>query len=72
LSPCSDATPSGSTSVTTTPSDPLPATSPAGATVGELPKSKKARATNSDSDAKGAGLPKLGMTVAPAVTGYYR
>ena len=35
-------------------------------TLGELPKSKEARATNSDSDAKGAGLPKLGMTVAPA------
>jgi serine protease Do len=35
-------------------------------TLGELPKSKEARATNSDSDAKDAGLPKLGMTVAPA------
>ena len=35
-------------------------------TLGELPKSKAAHATNSDSDATGAGLPKLGMTVAPA------
>jgi len=35
-------------------------------TLGELPKSREARATNSDSDAKAAGLPKLGMTVAPA------
>jgi serine protease Do len=35
-------------------------------TLGELPKSKEAHATNSDSDATGAGLPKLGMTVAPA------
>ena len=34
-------------------------------TLGELPKSREARAT-SDSDAKGADLPKLGMTVAPA------
>ena len=31
LSPCSEASPSGSTSVTTTPSEPLPAISPAGA-----------------------------------------
>ena len=35
-------------------------------TLGELPKSKEARATNPDSDNAGAGLPKLGMTVAPA------
>ena len=35
-------------------------------TLGELPKSREARASNPDSDAKGAGLPKLGMTVAPA------
>ena len=35
-------------------------------TLGELPKSREARATNPDSDAAGAGLPKLGMTVAPA------
>src|SRR5215472_16137875 len=35
-------------------------------TLGELPKSREARATKPDSDAKGAGLPKLGMTVAPA------
>jgi serine protease Do len=35
-------------------------------TLGELPKSKEARATNPDSEATGAGLPKLGMTVAPA------
>ena len=35
-------------------------------TLGELPKSREARATNPDSDATGAGLPKLGMTVAPA------
>ena len=34
-------------------------------TLGELPKSKEAHATNSDSDAEGAGLPKLCMTVAP-------
>src|SRR6201996_2023039 len=34
-------------------------------TLGELPKSREARAT-SDSDAKSADLPKLGMTVAPA------
>ena len=35
-------------------------------TLGELPKSKEARATSPDSDASGAGLPKLGMTIAPA------
>ena len=35
-------------------------------TLGELPKSREARATNPDSDVAGAGLPKLGMTVAPA------
>jgi serine protease Do len=35
-------------------------------TLGELPRSKEARATNLDSEATGAGLPKLGMTVAPA------
>jgi serine protease Do len=35
-------------------------------TLGELPKSKEARATNPNSDNAGAGLPKLGMTVAPA------
>jgi serine protease Do len=35
-------------------------------TLGELPKSKEARATIQDSDATGAGLPKLGMTIAPA------
>ena len=35
-------------------------------TLGELPKSREARATDSNSDAKAAGLPKLGMTVAPA------
>jgi serine protease Do len=35
-------------------------------TLGELPKSREARATNSDSEATDAGLPKLGMTVAPA------
>jgi serine protease Do len=35
-------------------------------TLGELPKSREARATNPDSDAAGTGLPKLGMTVAPA------
>ena len=35
-------------------------------TLGELPKSKEARAANPDSEATGAGLPKLGMTVAPA------
>ena len=35
-------------------------------TLGELPKSREARATIQDSDATGAGLPKLGMTVAPA------
>jgi serine protease Do len=35
-------------------------------TLGELPKSREARATNPDSEATGAGLPKLGMTVAPA------
>jgi serine protease Do len=35
-------------------------------TLGDLPKSREARATNPDSDAKGAGLPKLGMTVASA------
>ena len=35
-------------------------------TLGELPKSREARATTPDSDATGAGLPKLGMTVAPA------
>jgi serine protease Do len=35
-------------------------------TLGELPKSREARATNPDSDATVAGLPKLGMTVAPA------
>ena len=34
-------------------------------TLGELPKSREARATNPDSDVAGAGLPKLGMTVAP-------
>ena len=34
-------------------------------TLGELPKSREARAT-SDFEAKGADLPKLGMTVAPA------
>ena len=40
-------------------------------TLGELPKSREARATNTDSEATGAGLPKLGMTLAPAeeVTG---
>ena len=35
-------------------------------TLGELPKSKEARATNPDSDKAAAGLPKLGMMVAPA------
>jgi serine protease Do len=35
-------------------------------TIGELPKSREARTTIQDSDAAGAGLPKLGMTVAPA------
>ena len=35
-------------------------------TLGELPKSREARATNPNSDAASAGLPKLGMTVAPA------
>jgi serine protease Do len=35
-------------------------------TLGELPKSKEARATNPHSDASDAGLPKLGMTVASA------
>ena len=35
-------------------------------TLGELPKSREARATSPDSDVAGAGLPKLGMTVAPA------
>ena len=35
-------------------------------TLGELPKSREARATIQDFDATGAGLPKLGMTVAPA------
>jgi serine protease Do len=35
-------------------------------TLGELPKSKEARATNADSEATGVSLPKLGMTVAPA------
>jgi serine protease Do len=35
-------------------------------TLGELPKSREARATDSNSDARAAGLPKLGMTVAPA------
>jgi serine protease Do len=35
-------------------------------TLGELPKSREARATNTDSEATGAVLPKLGMTLAPA------
>ena len=35
-------------------------------TLGELPKSKEARATSPPSDVAGAGLPKLGMTIAPA------
>ena len=35
-------------------------------TLGELPKSREARATGQDSEASAAGLPKLGMTVAPA------
>ena len=35
-------------------------------TLGELPKSREARASNPDSDVASAGLPKLGMTVAPA------
>ena len=35
-------------------------------TLGELSKSREARATNPDSEATGDGLPKLGMTVAPA------
>ena len=35
-------------------------------TLGELPKSREARATSPDSEATGAGLPKLGMTVTPA------
>ena len=35
-------------------------------TLGELPKSREARATIQDSEATGDGLPKLGMTVAPA------
>jgi len=35
-------------------------------TLGEMPKSRQARATNPGSDGTGAGLPKLGMTVAPA------
>ena len=35
-------------------------------TLGELPKSREARATNPDSEVTGDGLPKLGMTVAPA------
>jgi serine protease Do len=35
-------------------------------TLGELPKSREVRASNPDSDGAGAGLPKLGITVAPA------
>ena len=35
-------------------------------TLGELPKSREARATTPDSDATGAGLPKLGLSLAPA------
>jgi serine protease Do len=35
-------------------------------TLGELPKSKEAHATTPDSDATGAGLPKLGLSLAPA------
>ena len=35
-------------------------------TLGDLPKSKEARATAPDSGAASTGLPKLGMTVAPA------
>jgi serine protease Do len=35
-------------------------------TLGELPKSREARATDPDSEATGPGLPKLGMTLAPA------
>jgi serine protease Do len=35
-------------------------------TLGELPKSREARAANPDSEGTGAGLPKLGMTLAPA------
>jgi serine protease Do len=34
--------------------------------LGELPKSKEARATKPESEVTRAGLPKLGMTVAPA------
>jgi serine protease Do len=34
--------------------------------LGELPKSREARATNPASDTTGADLPKLGMTIAPA------
>jgi serine protease Do len=34
--------------------------------LGELPKSREARATKPDTEATGAGLPKLGMIVAPA------
>ena len=35
-------------------------------TLGELPKSREARANTPDSDAAGAGLPKLGLSLAPA------
>jgi serine protease Do len=34
--------------------------------LGEVPKSREARAANPDSEGTGAGLPKLGMTLAPA------
>jgi hypothetical protein len=33
-------------------------------TLGELPKSREARATKPEPEGNGAGLPKLGMTVA--------
>jgi len=35
-------------------------------TLGEIPKSKEARAANPESESTGADLPKLGMTIAPA------
>ena len=38
-------------------------------TLGELPKSREALATTPDSDATGAGLPKLGLSLAPAGSG---
>jgi serine protease Do len=38
-------------------------------TLGELPKSREALATTPDSDATGASLPKLGLSLAPAGSG---